>query len=302
MSTRSSNFGEFLICEDVTESSYVACLCRKQMTPHEENVVQKIIETNWETEEQMVSNLLQNAFLIPSSVRTPTLKKALQDVERPYYILSASVGIQCLHVDGDLSESIITQLFPDLKEALFNEHGVVAMRAFIALQPHLTYPSHSQLFYDILKTKRNVLHEVSISWLVLHIGDTQELKNELTAAKVGREFIESAVVKMNEHCNQIALGKSSPISVEVLDFYPSLNDFDAMLDKQDTLSEFFDDLDLDKDDKLSAEQVKSFLEDIGKEVPVEEVSKEMGNIGTDSEGRIDRDGFIELMFPKFHMQ
>lgn len=75
-----------------------------------------------------------------------------------------------------------------------------------------------------------------------------------------------------------------------------------MLAKEDTLSELFDDLDSDKDEKVSADQVKSFLEDIGQEVKMAEIVDEMKKIGIDENCRIDRDGFVEMMFPKFHMQ
>ena len=75
-----------------------------------------------------------------------------------------------------------------------------------------------------------------------------------------------------------------------------------MLAKEDTLSELFDDLDSDKDEKVSADQVKSFLEDIGQEVKMAEIVDEMKKIGIDEKCQIDRDGFVEMMFPKFHMQ
>lgn len=78
-------------------------------------------------------------------------------------------------------------------------------------------------------------------------------------------------------------------------------DFEAMLDKEDALAEFFEDLDTDHDEKLSAEEVQTFLEDIGKDVTIDNIIDEMKNIGIDDSGKIDRDGFIEMMFPKFQI-
>lgn len=78
-------------------------------------------------------------------------------------------------------------------------------------------------------------------------------------------------------------------------------DFEAMLDKEDALAEFFEDLDTDHDEKLSAKEVQTFLEDIGKDVTIDDIIDEMKNIGIDDSGRIDRDGFIEMMFPKFQI-
>lgn len=96
-------------------------------------------------------------------------------------------------------------------------------------------------------------------------------------------------------------GEESPISIEVFDYVPNMIDFEAMLDKEDALAEFFEDLDTDHDEKLSAEEVQTFLEDIGKDVTIDNIIDEMKNIGIDDSGKIDRDGFIEMMFPKFQI-
>jgi hypothetical protein len=87
----------------------------------------------------------------------------------------------------------------------------------------------------------------------------------------------------------------------VFDYVPNMIDFEAMLDKEDALAEFFEDLDTDHDEKLSAEEVQTFLEDIGKDVTIDNIIDEMKNIGIDDSGKIDRDGFIEMMFPKFQI-
>lgn len=96
-------------------------------------------------------------------------------------------------------------------------------------------------------------------------------------------------------------GEESPVVIEVLDYLPNMIDFEAMLEKEDALAEFFEDLDTDHDEKLSANEVQTFLEDIGKDVEIDNVIEEMKNIGIDDTGKIDRDGFIEMMFPKFQI-
>ena len=98
------------------------------------------------------------------------------------------------------------------------------------------------------------------------------------------------------------LGKETNLSLDLIDYIPNLDDFDAMLDKQETLSDFFMDLDTDKDGKITLQEVITFLEDIGKTVTPEELQKEIRTMQIDENGNIDRDGFIELMFPKFQMQ
>lgn len=75
-----------------------------------------------------------------------------------------------------------------------------------------------------------------------------------------------------------------------------------MLDKQEALTEFFMDLDGDKDGKISLEDVQNFLEDIGKKVSLEEIKKGLKSIDVDVNGNIDKDTFIEIMFPRFQMQ
>ncbi len=98
------------------------------------------------------------------------------------------------------------------------------------------------------------------------------------------------------------LGEEQDLSLQFLDYIPNLNDFEAMLDKQDTLLEFFADLDTDHDGKVTLSQVQSFLEDIGKNISIEELKKDLKSIETDANGNIDKDGFIEIMFPRFQMR
>ena len=98
------------------------------------------------------------------------------------------------------------------------------------------------------------------------------------------------------------LGEEQNLSLQFLNYIPNFNDFDAMLDKQEALTEFFMDLDGDKDGKISLEDVQNFLEDIGKKVSLEEIRKNLKSIDVDVNGNIDKDTFIEIMFPRFQMQ
>ena len=79
-----------------------------------------------------------------------------------------------------------------------------------------------------------------------------------------------------------------------------MNEFEAMLDKQDTLSDFFVDLDADKDGKVSISEIQTFLEDIGKKVTIEELMKDLKSMEIDE--NIDKDAFVEIMFPRFQMK
>lgn len=79
-----------------------------------------------------------------------------------------------------------------------------------------------------------------------------------------------------------------------------MNEFEAMLDKQDTLSDFFVELDADKDGKVSISEIQAFLEDIGKKVTIEELMRDLKSMEIDE--NVDKDAFIEIMFPRFQMK
>ena len=98
------------------------------------------------------------------------------------------------------------------------------------------------------------------------------------------------------------VGEEPNFSLQFVNYIPSLNEFEAMLDKQETLSEFFTDLDADKDGKVSLSEVQTFLEDIGKEVSLEELKMDLESMEIDGNDSIDKDAFIEIMFPRFQMK
>ena len=98
------------------------------------------------------------------------------------------------------------------------------------------------------------------------------------------------------------IGDENSFALQFVNYIPSLNEFEAMLDKQDTLSDFFNDLDVDKDGKVSLSEVQSFFEDIGKSVSLEELKKDLQSKEIDPNDKIDKDAFIEIMFPRFQMK
>ena len=98
------------------------------------------------------------------------------------------------------------------------------------------------------------------------------------------------------------LGEDPIFALQFINYIPSLNEFDAMLDKQETLSDFFSDLDADKDGRVSLSEVQTFLEDIGKKVSLEELKTDLQSMEIDANDSIDKDAFIEIMFPRFQMK
>ena len=102
--------------------------------------------------------------------------------------------------------------------------------------------------------------------------------------------------------SSLVLDGEQNLALQFLNYIPNLNDFESMLDKQETLSDFFVDLDQDKDGKVSLKDVQNFLEDIGKKISIEEIKKDLNSVDIDLCDSIDKDAFIEFMFPRFQMR
>ena len=145
----------------------------QQLGPHDAIMVRKILEENWEDEEQMVSNLLQFPFLIPEDIRIDSLKRGFEDFECPYYILSSAVGLQRINTTENINVEEVRGI---LKKACLHDIGMVAMRAFITLHPYLKYPDDFQFIVDILQRPRSTLFENALTWLMIQIKN----KNDIT--------------------------------------------------------------------------------------------------------------------------
>lgn len=189
--------------EDVHQAAMLAACTLQNLTDRDKDMIRKILDHNWDDEEQMVSNLLQFPYLLPEDIRLSCLQRGLEGSEIPYYIISASVGIQRLQFD----ENELQSLTKILRKAIVNEHAAVCMRAFITLQPYLHYPTDISVFVDILKSKKSPLHDGALSWLVLHVNDKKELINILKDGVVPSQLISNAEKKMDMHCESLAHGK-----------------------------------------------------------------------------------------------
>lgn len=159
--------GQFLMAEDINQIGMIAFSLR-QLDSHDLTLVRKVLEENWEDEEQMVSNLLQYPFLIPDDIRMQSLKRGLNDVECPYYILSSAVGLQRLN---PLENNRLLDLMGELKKACLHDIGIVAMQAFMTLHPLLKYPEDRDFIADILKQPRSTLFHNALTWLLIKVKD-----------------------------------------------------------------------------------------------------------------------------------
>ena len=152
----------------------------------------------------MVSNLLQFPHLIPEDMRVDCLRRGLTDLESPYYILSACVGMQRL----TLKDSEWEQCFDALKQACLHEIGIVAMRAFMTLQPRLRHPNHTRFITDILRRPKSSLFQNALTWLIIQVQSKTEIMKTLNEAGISLEATQRAEAILDEHLTIQGCGKS----------------------------------------------------------------------------------------------
>ncbi len=177
-----SILGQFLLAEDLNQAALFACNL-KSLDTHDLTMIRKVLQENWEDEEQMVSNLLQFPHLIPEDIRIGCIRKGLDDLESPYYILSAAVGLQRI----SLKDEDWKLLLDDLKNACLHEIGVVSMRAFMSLQPKLLHPNDNKFITDILKKPKSALFQNALTWLIMQEKDKSAVLKTLKEAGIPEE-------------------------------------------------------------------------------------------------------------------
>ena len=190
------------MAEDVNQAALLAYNLRN-MNEHDIAMVRRIMENNWEDQEQMVSNLLQFPFFIPDDIRTDYLIKGLNDNEHPYYVLSSIIGLQKIPVkDGDWK-----LVFDGLKSAAGDDQGVIAMRAFMVLQPRLKHPSDTSFVVSLMRSHKSPLFQNAITWLVLNVKEKKEILNILNDSGISKQAKENGEKKIMEHFERVECGE-----------------------------------------------------------------------------------------------
>ncbi|XP_046859113.1 uncharacterized protein LOC124452580 isoform X2 [Xenia sp. Carnegie-2017] len=265
----------------------------KSSSKYDEIMIRNIIDHNWDTEPQMVSNLLHFPLVIPKDLRLPSLLRGLSESERPYYILAASNGLSSLDLSKENDTSSIKE---KLKEATLRPQGDIAIHAFMALGKLLRHPEDTEFVLRFLHCAKSTLHYNALTWILVNVKDVNEvrkiLENKAVPEDIREEGLERLESDLIEDLNQN----------EGFTYTPSLADFEAMRRKEQTLSEIFTELDTDKDGKIGAEEILSFCEDIGRVMTLDKVEKDIKHYDTDKDGKIVKDEWIELMFPQFNVQ
>lgn len=84
-------------------------------------------------------------------------------------------------------------------------------------------------------------------------------------------------------------------------FIFNLVEFEVMRMKEQILFELFIEFDLDKDGLIGVVELRDFCEDIGQDIILERVVKDIVLVDGNKDGKIDKDEWIEFMFLKFNI-
>ncbi|KAK3727902.1 hypothetical protein QZH41_003711 [Actinostola sp. cb2023] len=274
----------------------------EQLDEYERKMINNILDFNWEEEHLMVSNLLHAPHIIPEEVRLKTIIKGLREEKQPYYTLAAATGIASLKLEGPDAERIIELL----KNISNHKEGTIAVRGFMTLAGLLRHPDDTSFVVQFMYKSQSILRYNSLDWLIANIRDKNELLNILDDKCMPDDVRKEAT----DRVNTIYLDKEDQIDrhdwttedIHHFTFVPNLAEFEAMMTKEQTLSELFSELDTDRDGLISSKELKEFCEDIGQAITDESASKDIAMVDKDKDGKINMDEWIELMFPKFNIE
>lgn len=292
-----SSLGLFLNEDDLDEANRLSKkISYSQLAENEKNMVRNILDDNWDSENQMVSNLLHFPHIMPDDKRLKWLLKGLKEEKHPYYVLAAATGVAGLKLPGKDAEEIV-ELLKDLSTS---QPGVVALRAFMSLVEYLTHPKDTQFVLKFMHKSKSNLRYNSLDWLIENVKDKKELLSLLEDQAIPDDVKIDAMDRVNTPDSEVQDWTNEDL--HHFTFVPNLAEFEAMRTKEQTLSELFGELDLDKDGLIGAEELRDFCEDIGQDITLEGAAKDIALVDGDKDGKIDRDEWIELMFPKFNIQ
>lgn len=293
-----SSLGLFLNEDDLDEANRLSKKINFiELAENEKDMIRNILEYNWDSENQMVSNLLHFPHIMPEDKRLKWLLKGLREEKHPYYVLAAATGVAGLKLQGKDTEEIVELL----KDISTSQPGMVALRAFMSLVDYLTHPKDTQFVLKFMQKSQSNLRYNSLDWLIENVKDKKELLSLLEDKAIPEDVKLEAIDRVNNSPESEVQDWTNE-DLHHFTFVPNLAEFEAMRTKEQTLSELFSELDLDKDGLIGAEELRDFCEDIGQDITLERAAKDIALVDGDKDGKIDKDEWIELMFPKFNIQ
>lgn len=293
-----SSLGLFLNQDDLDEANRLSKkIDYAQLEDYEKDMVRNILEYNWDSQHQMVSNLLHFPRIMPEDKRVKWILKGLKEEKQSYYVLAAATGVAGLKLQGKDSEEIVELL----KNISTSQNGMVALRAFMSLADYLKHPKDTPFVMKFMKKSKSNLRYNSLDWLIENVKDRKELLSLFEDESLPEDVRLEAVERVNNSTDSEAQDWANE-DLHHFTFVPNLAEFEAMRTKEQTLSELFSELDLDKDGLIGAEELRDFCEDIGQDITLEGAAKDIALVDGNKDGKIDKDEWIELMFPKFNVQ
>ena len=188
--------GQFLNEEDLDNANRLSKqLHFSRLDEYEKDMVRNLLEVNWESEPQMVSNLLHFPHIMPDDQRLIFLIRGLREEKQPYYNLAAATGIASLKLQG----SEAAELIEILKDMSTNQNGIVAVRAFMTLADLLKHPADTSFVLKFMYKSKSNLRYNSLDWLLENVQDRSEILDLLADKSIPDDVREESTerVKMD---------------------------------------------------------------------------------------------------------
>lgn len=184
--------GQLLMEEDLDYARRLV-KCLKSSSDYDEVMIRNILDNNWDTEPQMVSNLLHFPSVIPEDLRLPSLLRGLQETKILYYVLAASNGLCSLDLT---KESDVSDIKEKLKEATLKPQGDLAIHGFMALGKLLCHPEDTEFVLRFLHCDKSTLHYNALAWILANVKDKNEVRKILENKAVPEDIREEGLERL----------------------------------------------------------------------------------------------------------
>lgn len=162
---------------------------------YDDLMIRNILDNNWDTEPQMVSNLLHFPSVIPKDLRLKSLLRGLRETERPYYVLAASHGLSSLDMASEDKDEI-EEIKQQLQQTTLKSQGVVAIQAFVALGNLLRHPQDTEYVARYLHCAKSTLHYNALTWILANVKDKGEVTKILENKSVPEDIREEGLERL----------------------------------------------------------------------------------------------------------
>lgn len=162
---------------------------------YDELMIRNILNNNWDTEPQMVSNLLHFPNVIPKDIRLQSLVRGLKEIEKSYYVLAASHGLSSLDLKSE-NENQLKQIKEQLKETTMKPQGDIAIHAFMALGKLLHHPQDTEYVLHFLHSAKSTLQYNALTWVLTNVKDKSEVKKILENKAVPEDIRDEGLERL----------------------------------------------------------------------------------------------------------